>query len=442
MFPIRDARGRMAGFGARAVEASDQPKFLNSPQTVLFDKSALLYGLDQARKAIRSAEQAVLVEGYLDVVALHQAGYRNVVSPMGTALSERQLRALKRFSRNIVLALDADAAGSRATLRGLTVARQTLDREMDPVFDARGLVRYEGRLDADIRVLALPPGQDPDQVVIADAAAWPKLLENARPVVQYVTDVLLAGQELEDPKVKAEVARQVLPLIEDVVDPVERESYRQELARKLRVDERALLSPGRVPRTRRGRPSSRPEAAPAVRRSARATQDFCLGLLLADPELSYRIDRQLLTLGLEALSTQDFAGTEAQLMFQAVRSALSQMEIEPGQRWRQLLPDPVLERAEGLAVQVANVDIGLPHVLEAVLPDFLRLRRHRVVEMLQELGFQQLSIQEDAAEVPARDDLRDLTRHVLEFTAQRNRLDRALAGRAGLLQGASLGEGG
>src|SRR3989304_2357708 len=105
MFPIRDARGRMAGFGARVMDPADQPKFLNSPQTPLFDKSALLYGLDQARKAIRAAEQAVLVEGYLDVVALHQAGYRNVVSPMGTALSERQLRSLQRFSRNIVLAL-------------------------------------------------------------------------------------------------------------------------------------------------------------------------------------------------------------------------------------------------------------------------------------------------------------------------------------------------
>jgi DNA primase len=440
MFPIRDARGRMTGFGARAMDAADQPKFLNSPQTALFDKSALLYGMDQARKAIRAAEQAVLVEGYLDVVALHQAGYRNAVSAMGTALSERQLRSLKRFTRNIVLALDADAAGSQATLRGLNVARQALDREPDPVFDARGLVRHEGRLDADIRVLALPAGKDPDEVVIADPAAWPALLGTAKPVVQYVTDVLLSGQPVDDPKVKAEVARQVLPLIEDVVDPVEREAYRQELARKLRVDERALLTPGRGPRTRRGRPAA---SSVAVERAPRAPlDDFCLGLLLADPELSYRIDRQLLTLGLEALSTQDFAGSDAQLIFQSVRTALSQVEIDPSQRWRQLLPEPVLEQAEALAQRVGDLDFGLPRVLEAILADFLRLRRRRVEETLLELGFQQQAVQETEEPNQARDELRELGRHVQQFIAQKQRLDRALSDRAGLLQGSPAAAGG
>ncbi len=144
MIPIRDARGRMAGFGARVVDPHDQPKFLNSPQTPLFDKSHLLYGLDRARKAIRLEDRAVIVEGYLDVIALHQAGHENVVSPMGTALSEHQLALLKRYSRRIILALDADAAGDQATLRGLNIAREALDRELDPVFDARGLIRHEG----------------------------------------------------------------------------------------------------------------------------------------------------------------------------------------------------------------------------------------------------------------------------------------------------------
>ena len=97
-------------------------------------------------------DQVVIVEGYLDVIALHQDGYPNVVSPMGTALSDHQLRRLKRYTRRIVLALDPDAAGDQATLRGLEVARQTMDREADPVFDARGLLGHEARLQADIRV--------------------------------------------------------------------------------------------------------------------------------------------------------------------------------------------------------------------------------------------------------------------------------------------------
>ena len=127
MFPIRDGNARMSGFGARILRPDDIPKFLNSPQTPLFDKGHLLYGLHLARKPIRAQDQVVIVEGYLDVIALHQAGFANSVSPMGTALTEDQLRLLKRFSRRVILALDADAAGEKATLRGLEVARQALD---------------------------------------------------------------------------------------------------------------------------------------------------------------------------------------------------------------------------------------------------------------------------------------------------------------------------
>ncbi len=227
MLPIRDARGRMAGFGARIVNPDDVPKFLNSPQTVVFDKSRLLYGLDRARKSIRSEDQVVLVEGYLDVIALHQAGYFNVVSPMGTALTEHHLQLLKRFSRRIILALDPDAAGDQATLRGLEVARQSLDREHDPVFDARGLLRNEARLKADIRVTTLPDGLDPDELVIRDPQEWETLVENARPIVIHVMETLATGRDLDDPKVKTDIAQSVLPLIADLPSPIERDTYRQ-----------------------------------------------------------------------------------------------------------------------------------------------------------------------------------------------------------------------
>ncbi|HOG80059.1 MAG TPA: DNA primase, partial [Anaerolineaceae bacterium] len=188
MFPIRDPLGRMAGFGARILDPNDVPKFLNSPQTALFDKGRLLYGLDQARKAIRSADQVVIVEGYLDVIVLHQAGFANTVSPMGTALTEDQIRLLKRFSRRMVLALDADAAGEKATLRGLEVARQSLDRSDEMGFDARGLLRHEARLQADLRVTTLPPGADPDEVALADPQAWAKIIAEARPIVVHVME--------------------------------------------------------------------------------------------------------------------------------------------------------------------------------------------------------------------------------------------------------------
>ena len=242
MIPIRDENGKMAGFGARIVDPTDIPKFLNSPETPIFTKGHLLYGLDRARKPIRVADQAVIVEGYLDVIALHQAGYENVVSPMGTALTEDQLRLLKKSTRRIVLALDPDTAGQKAVLRGLDAARSAMDREGELGFDARGLLRNEARLQADLRVASMPDDLDPDEIVARDKDEWKRLIENAKPIVTHVMDSLAVGQNLNDAKVKNQIAAQVLPLIEDLPNALERDTYRQALARMLKVDERALMS--------------------------------------------------------------------------------------------------------------------------------------------------------------------------------------------------------
>ncbi|MFQ5923252.1 MAG: DNA primase, partial [Anaerolineales bacterium] len=351
MIPIRNARAQMAGFGARVFNPKDQPKFINSPQTVLFDKGRLLFGLDMARKAIRAEDQAVVVEGYLDVIALHQAGHGNAVSPMGTALTAHQLRTLKRYSRNIVLALDADAAGNQATLRGLSIAREALDRDPDPVFDARGLVRHEGRLNAEIRIVGLPDGKDPDEVVLEDPEAWNDLLQKATPVVEYVMEVLIDKRDLQDAKDKAAIARRVLPLIEDVPDPIEREVYRQGLARRLKVDERAMMGWRPESTVRSG------QAAQGIRQvDQAATECFCLGLLLRDPELTFWIDRQLHALELEGLSDQDFMSTDSQVIFKAVQSSLGQVDEEPTERWKALLEGPALDQAVAFATQAEEVD--------------------------------------------------------------------------------------
>ena len=439
MIPIRDERGRMAGFGARIVDPQDVPKFLNSPQTAIFDKGRLLYGLDRARKAIRAANQAVIVEGYLDVIALHQAGYENAVSPMGTALSEDQLRLLKRFSRQIVLSLDADLAGDQATLRGLTVAREALDREADPVFDARGLVRHEGRLDADIRVVSLPPGKDPDEVVAEDPAEWPRLLLEARPVVLYVLEALAGGRDVDDPKVKAEIAKQVLPLIEDVRDPVEREGYRQHLARRLKVDERALVAwrpraPRRSPRRGQAPPGeAQPAAATAPPSETGLLQRFCLGILLHKPDLLYRVDRELQSFGLDRLSGGDFTGTEGQVIFQAIRGALAQQEDEPEQHWRAQLEPALLETALHSLALASDVQLEEQRVEQEILFGFLRLRKANLAAARSELQFQMLAAQETADE-----NVRDLQNEVLRLTRAWDRLDRGLAAGRG---GARLGKG-
>jgi DNA primase len=437
MIPIRDARGRMAGFGARIVDPQDVPKFLNSPQTPVFDKGALLYGLHKARKAIRQRDQAVVVEGYMDVVGLHQEGFENAVSPMGTAITEAQLRRLKRYSRRIILALDPDAAGVQATLRGLTLAREALAKEGDPVFDARGLVGYEGRLDADIRIVTLPAGMDPDEVVVQDPEAWPELLKGAQTIVEFVLETLSAGRDLADPKTKAEIARQVLPLIEDVSDSIEREAYRQNLARKLMVDERALLGwrprgasrrAGRGPARAGGRYPAQPTISGAP---ADTLERFCLGVLLHDPELLYRVDRMLQSLELMRLSQLDFTGSERRMIFLMVHQALEQEEEEPGEHWRNGLDDILLEAAEGLLEEIKGIDLDRPRMMEDVLHNFLRLRKRNQdgelahlqiqFQMLQEAGF-------DEADEPLGD-MGDLKQRVRRLAQDRARIDAAIGNR-------------
>jgi DNA primase len=442
MIPIRDSRGRMSGFGARIVNPSDVPKFLNSPQTVLFDKGRMLYGLDKSKKAIRSTNQAVIVEGYMDVIGLYQAGFQNAVSPMGTALSDRQLRLLKRFSRNMILALDPDLAGSQATLRGLTVARDTLDREVDPVFDSRGLLKNEGRLDADIRVVTLPGEMDPDEVVAENPEAWTHLLEKAKTIVDYVLDVLTEGQDVDDPKVKSSIAAQVMPLIEDVVDSVERETYRQHLARRLRVDERALLNwrPRSRPRrrTRRAEVPLQVDLPPSGEKGA-PIERFCLGLLIQNPELLYRIDRQLQSLQMERLSELDFSSTVNRIIFQAVQRALAQDDEEPAQFWRGILDDSLHEVADGMSMDISQLQefVGMeleqPKVTDEITARFLQLRKRSLEENLRKIQFllklaeEPEGISDEVSEIDIVEYKSEVQRHAL----QKARLEQALARRQG-----------
>jgi len=433
MIPIRDVRGRMSGFGARVMDPDAVPKYLNSPQTAIFDKGRLLYGLDRARKDIRQKDQAVIVEGYMDVIGLHQAGFANAVSPMGTAITEHQLRLLKRYSRRMILALDADAAGSQATMRGLNLARDALEREADPVFNTRGLVRYEGRLDADIRIVSLPGEKDPDEIVLEDPEAWRDVLGSAQTVVDYVLDVMSAEYDLDDPKNKAQIARQVLPLIEDVGDPVEREAYRQQLSRKLKVDERALLKLRPQPQKRAARQASvDPTPVQEVySEHETALERFCLGVLLREPELVYQVDRAYVSLELERLSTKDFTGTDRRVIFQAVRSALAQDEVEPDQHWKKALDPSLLPIAEELSGEMDELDFMQPRVHEEIIANFLRLRKRNLEISLTNLRFQLQAEQESdvGGEEARKEQILFHTKEVQKIASTKDKLDRALSRR-------------
>ena len=444
VIPIRDARGRMAGFGGRVLRPDDVPKYLNSPTTELFDKGRLLYGLDMASREIRAKDQVVIVEGYLDVIGPYQAGFKNCVSPMGTALTEDQFRLIKRYSRKIVLALDPDAAGQSATLRGLQTARQTLDREGEVAFDARGLMQVEGRLKADIRVTTLPEGQDPDEIALADPEQWAQLIKEAKPVVIHVMETLAAREDIDDPKAKEEVANQVLPLIEDVGGSVEREAYRQRLARLLKVDERALVrrssgsrSPGsRSPGSRAtgGQPARRrsfrpaPEVpaatAPSKASSHRHLEERCITALVADPTLIHYIDRALRGYELACLHVDDFSHTDFKELFKLIKQAVEQDVEAPAEFVRQHLPDAlgdaILENVAEDAYPDWRIQPSAP-VLEALLNQFIRLRRIRVDEALDQLVYLQMQAAEQGETLEV-----DYEQAAMEYVQVRARLDQAL----------------
>lgn len=439
MFPIRDERGRMAGFGARILNPDDLPKFMNSPQTPVFDKSHLLYGLDRARRDIRTLDQVVIVEGYLDVIALHQAGYANAVSPMGTALTEHQLYLIKRFTRRVVLALDPDAAGAKATLRGLEIARQAMDRTDEVIFDARGLLGHEARLQADIRVTTLPEGKDPDDVVNADPQEWERILQAAKPVVIHVMETLASGQDMDDPKVKSQIAGQVIPLIEDVPDAIERDTYRQRLARLLRVDERTLLSgytPRRGPgaRSRLERPPRAgtadrrpPGLAPGVQPAGSALttvtlEGRTLGVLMRRPDLLHRVDRVMQEFNLPRLSISDFQRAENQIIFQLVLESLEQDLAEPLSFVLNGLDLPMMEWADVLLERTEKLDPVEDRVLEGLLRDLLLLRKIYLNESIEYYRFQLEDTPEGDAGLAG-----ELSQRVLQHTQVLQRLDKALA---------------
>jgi DNA primase len=283
MFAIRDARGRVIGFGARALDDS-MPKYINTSQTSLFDKGGTLYALDSAQAGIRREGCAVVVEGYMDAIAAHQAGFDNVVAQMGTALTERQVRLLKRLAERIVLALDADAAGSEAMVRGHEVIRDAVEESEGavPVVNWRGLVSYQNSTSVDLRVAALPEGRDPDDVIRSDPDAWRELVANARPVLDFRLEAASRAHDLENARERSQLVQEFLPLLSAVSDPVVRAHYLQRLSRVSMVDEEELGGMLRARATPARRPSE-PIASPEARRDQ--SEEYILALLLRYPDL-------------------------------------------------------------------------------------------------------------------------------------------------------------
>lgn len=220
MFPIRDAAGRTVAFTGRALDPNDQAKYLNSPETDLFKKSELLFGMDKAKDAIRSRGFAILVEGQFDLLLLHQAGFQNTVALSGTALSDMHLSLIKRYADNLMLCLDGDRAGLASSARSASAA-----------------------LAAGMRVKAvrLPIGKDPADIVAEDPKAFATLVKDSQSIVEFFLAVL-GSAEKDDLKLLRQVEEIVLPLLVATKSPLERERLVEIVARSLSTTPEAVRS--------------------------------------------------------------------------------------------------------------------------------------------------------------------------------------------------------
>jgi len=265
IFPICDIQGRVTGFGARVLDDS-LPKYINSPQTSIFDKSSSLYGIDRAKYTIRKKKLIIVVEGYMDVLTTHQHGWQNVVGSMGTSLTERQVEGIKRLTNNITLALDADLAGEEATLRGRAILANS---------------------NAEANVILLPPGKDPDDVIREDPALWEKLVEQATPILDFAFQSVISKVDINKARDKSLAVQKLLPSIYEIKDPIQQSHYIKKLARELKVEESAIRAALWESKASRKRPQlgKTTEQFRLAHQFLSSPEEYCLALLLQYPEL-------------------------------------------------------------------------------------------------------------------------------------------------------------
>ena len=335
MFPIFDRRGDIVGFGGRAL-GDDPAKYMNTPQTAAFDKGGVLYGLNLATESIRKAGSAVIVEGYMDVIAAHQHGFKNVVAAMGTAITPVQVRLLRGMAKRLVLALDADTAGAAATRRSLEMVREASggDQKEDTGLDS--LVRHEDRLEAEIFVATLPAGKDPDDVIREGPAIWEALIEEATPLADYLFVAITGDLDFSSFSATAEALNQAIPIVREISQPAVRSHYVARLAAALRIPEEDVER-----QVRNWRP--RPRLAPSNRGGdspEHHPDDYFLALGMTNLKYFRMIAK--------FVHTDDYSSSENRLLAESFTKIKIVNGGSDGESLRERLDDSLRERFDAI----------------------------------------------------------------------------------------------
>ena len=391
MFPIRNPRGECVGFGGRTL--IDEPaKYVNTPESPLFEKRTLLYGLDLARDAIRSAGYVIVVEGYTDVISAHEHGSAQTVASMGTALTDSQVGLLKPLTRDIRFALDADAAGQAATRRGIETARAGMGASGQVAIDPRGIIRQQDQLAADIRIIQLPEGRDPDDLIRRDPQLWNELVEGAPAFLDWLFERGRETHNLEDARGRSDFARELAPLAYTIADPVIRDEYLNRVAAFARVEVSALPRQTTFEHNRR---TQEPAAATAGTRQrvADGPQEYLLRLVVARDEAAEELgagalgliddaaDREILEARLGRLGDVEWAAELAASTQERVA------ELRAGARE---LPPLTMDEARAAARQAAE-RLGARRKRES-----LRLQTQNLARIEEELDRATVALAADA----------------------------------------------
>jgi DNA primase len=219
IFPIFDLNSQVIGFGGRIFKEKEETeiaKYVNTPNTLLYDKSRILYGLDKARLEIRKKQFCILVEGYIDTIMVSQSGFANVVASSGTALTPYQLQILKRYSENILTAFDMDVAGDNATKRGIDLAQK------------QGF---------NIKVIMMPPNSDPADIISQNPQEWEKLVREAKSIMDFYFETVFSKNDPKSLEGKKNISKILLPVIKRIPHKIEQSFWIQQLAKKLEVKE-------------------------------------------------------------------------------------------------------------------------------------------------------------------------------------------------------------
>jgi DNA primase len=382
MFPITDVQGRTIAFGARAM-GDKPPKYLNSPETKLYNKSRNLYGLSFAKEAIKARDRAILVEGYMDFVIPFQHGVENVVASLGTSLTPQQVELLGRYTREVVVSYDPDSAG-------LAAAQRSLDLFLEGDFR--------------IKVLRLPAGQDPDVFVrTAGAEEYQSRAQKSVPYLDFVLEAAIQNQgALDDPKKKVQVMNVILPYLVKLPSAIERSEYVSQFARKLGIEDQQLLAEAkRAAQQKRERLPERPAASFV---SMKLAEKKLLQLLLGNAELR----RQILPL----CSRQDFEGLATERIFSKLLDGFERDQLSSYEGLHQQFAG---EPEQALLAQIEIEEVPETPSKDTAESFLNALRSKRLAAYL-------TKIQAEIADAAERKD-DEMLNHLLE---QRVRVDREL----------------